>query len=261
MSSNIKEVALITGGTDGIGKAQVYRWVKEGFEVIFCGRNVERGNQVATETKSHFIKCDVSDPDQVEKMFIEIRERYHRLDVLFNNAGIAPKVPARLADIPNENYRQILSVNLDGMWYVLKHAIKLMVEGGKGGRIVNMGSVTGITGCASMIGATHYGTSKSAIVGLTQTAAMEYIPEKIRINSVAPAAIETDMIRKYFLEAPLEMREQMTAVLTATNPMINTIKELPKESDVTGVVSFLVGPDAKFINGQTIAIDGGYSIH
>lgn len=256
-----KEVALVTGGTSGIGRAQVYRWVKEGFDVVFCGRNDERGHQVASETKAHYIKCDVSDVDQVQKMFLEIKDRFNRLDVIFNNAGIAPSGPCRLIDIPDDRYQELLGTNVNGMWYVLKYGIKLMIDSGNGGRIVNNGSLTGITAASALIGASDYGMNKSAITGMTMAAAIEYVKENIRVNTIAAAAIETDMIKAYFnLDCPQEQKDEMVEVLKRTNPMMKGIENMPQYSDVTGVVSFLVGPDSKFINGITIPIDGGYSI-
>jgi len=257
----MKEVALVTGGTTGIGKAQVKRWVNEGFDVVFCGRNVERGNEVAADTGARFIQCDVADQESVQTMFKEIRENYPRFDVLLNNAGVGAEKAYRMADIPLESYRKIMSINLDGAWFVMQEAIKLMIERGNGGRIVNMSSVTAITAIASKIGASQYAATKKAIISMTETAAIEYIPEKIRINCVCPAAIMTEMINAFVESHPKEVIPAVIGVMQSSNPMLaGTDKHGVSCDDVTGVVSFLVGPDSKYVNGQAIAIDGGYSI-
>ena len=134
-----------------------------------------------------------------------------------------------------------------------------MVECKNGGRIVNTASVAGLNASGTLAGGmSHYGLSKAALINMTKNAAIEYIPERIRVNAVAPSTIETPMV-KAFIEAS-ENPEMMRKQANMNNPMGQHDGLLPQVSDVTGVVSFLVGPDAKYINGQTISIDGGYTV-
>jgi len=252
-----KEVALVTGGTSGLGKAQVFRWVKEGYEVIFCGRNEEDGKAIESESGATFIKCDVTDPKSVENMFEQIKNKYDRFDVLYNKSGYAD-APGRLHEIDVDKVKKMFDVNTLGAWNVMKYGLKLMVEYGNGGRIVNMSSLAGLCGITGKHNASHYGAAKAAIVNMTQSSAISYIPEKVRINAVAPTAIKTEFIEK-FLATTADPDAAMKEIDKA-NPTSLHHGDMPTPDDVTGVVSFLVGPDSKFITGQTIAIDGGYTI-
>jgi len=256
----LKEVALVTGGTGGIGKAQVKRWTNEGYDVIFCGRNTVKGNEVASKYGAHFIQCDVSVKSQVDKMFEEIGEKYDRFDVLFNNAGLAPEQPARLADITEDSYKQMIAINLDGGWFVLQEAIKLMIEKGNGGRVVNMSSVTATRAVGANMGVTQYAAAKKAMIGITESAAIDYLREKIRVNCVAPTGIKTDMLEGFINSLPEDLKRKTIQDCQNANPMLEGDEYGIAEDDVTGVVSFLAGPDAKYVNGQTISICGGYVV-
>ena len=146
---------------------------------------------------------------------------------------------------------------MNGAWYTLKYGVKLIEQGAKGGRVVNISSLAGLSGVCYKSGTSHYGTSKHALCGLTKIMALEYAPDKIRINAIAPTAIETDMIRKFLADAP--DKEQAHAAIRRTNPLVGPGDALPQIDDVTGVVAFLCGPESKFINGAIIPIDGGYN--
>merc|ERR1711937_164744 len=247
----VKEVAAITGGTSGLGTACVERFVKDGYEVVFCGRNEEAGASVATEHNATFIKCDVTVPEQVESFFNQIKEKFGRLDVLINNAGVIGN-EGKLCDIPIEAYHRVVNVNQHGAWYTLKYGVKLMETLGNGGRVVNMSSLAGLAGTSASAQASHYGATKHALNGITQTLALEYIPAKIRVNAVCPTVIETDLVRKF-----IDMSEDKAmahAIIANTNPMVGPNDTLPQPEDVSGVVAFLCGPDSKFINGALIPI-------
>ena len=132
-----KEVAAITGGTSGLGLGFVERFTKDGYEVgsfflvlftvqvVFCGRNEEAGNKIATENKCTFIKADVTKPEEVESFFTQIKQKFKRLDVLINNAGCVSNC-GRQADIPLEEYKKIMDVNVNGAWYTLKYGVKVI---------------------------------------------------------------------------------------------------------------------------------------
>ena len=224
-------------------------------KVVFCGRNSEAGTKIAMDNQCTFIKADVTKPEDVESFFAQIKSKFGRLDVLINNAGVVSNV-GKQADIPLDEYKRIMDVNVNGAWYTLKYGVKLMEESGNGGRVVNLSSLAGLSGMASTAGCSHYGVSKHAIGGLTKIMALENAPLKIRINAIAPSPIETDLVRQF--KASAADPAQAQAVLASTNPLVGPGDELPQVSDVTGVVAFLCGPEAKFINGVVLPIDGGY---
>jgi len=252
----MKEICAITGGTSGLGEGFVERFVKDGYEVVFCGRNEQAGAAIAERCGATYFKVDVTVASEVEGFFEQIKIKFGALDVLINNAGVISNV-GRQADIPVEEYLKIMDVNMNGAWYTLKYGVKLIEQGAKGGRVVNISSLAGLSGACYKAGASHYGASKHALCGLTKIMALEYAPNKIRINAIAPTVIETDMVRKYLAGAA--DKEQAQAVISDTNPMVGPGDALPQIDDVTGVVAFLCGPESKFINGAIIPIDGGYN--
>ena len=133
-----------------------------------------------------------------------------------------------------------------------------MVEYGNGGRVVNNASLAGLCGVGGKAGMSHYGSTKAALINMTQCTAIEYIADNIRVNAVAPTVIESELVRGVIAEA--EDPVAYVALLNTMNPTGLHHNALPQYGDVTGVVSFLAGPNAKYVTGQTIAIDGGYSI-
>lgn len=188
------KVALITGGTDGIGLATARAFVTAGAKVLVAGRNPERGQRALDElvaageigNNMRFLPVDVSEPAQVEKMVATCVDAFGRLDFAVNNA--AAEFPLVLtADIPLESVDQSIAVDLRGTWLCMKHEIDVMLKAG-GGAIVNVSSVNGF---ASSPNAAMYSATKHGMNGLTTAAAREYISKGIRINSVCPGAIET----------------------------------------------------------------------
>jgi len=254
-----KEVALVTGGTSGIGKAQVCKFVADGFQVVFCAPKSEQesADRIVSELNgsADFIACDVSRAEEVEAMIAQIKQKHGRLHVIFNNAGVGAS-DGRLHEIPNDRYQLLTNVNQIGAFYVMKYGIKLMVELGIPGRIVNTSSSVGL--CGITTGVAHYGATKAALSSMTRIASMEYLKEGIRVNAIAPAVTKTELVEKFIETCPDP--KAMAKELMSCNPMSVSSGEFMEVSDISGVVSFLVGPDARFINGQTIPIDGGYSI-
>jgi len=255
----MKEVCAITGGTSGIGKGLVKRFTADGFEVVFCGRNESAGAVIAAEYGATYIKADVTIPAEIEAFFAQIKEQFGRLDVLIVNSGMGTR-GAKQCDLPLDDYKRVMDVNLNGAWYTLKYGVKLIEECGRGGRVVTIGSLAGLSGTCCRIfdhGAAHYGVSKHALHGLTKIMALEYAPAKIRINAVAPTVIETETVHRLI---DGDVTESLAKVgLSPCNPLVGTGDSLPQVEDVTGVVAFLCGPESKFINGAVVPIDGGYS--
>lgn len=170
--TNSDKIALVTGASQGIGKATALALLDEGYTVVLVARSQERLNTVAQghSDRAHAIACDVTDPDAVDSLYAQIRERFGRLDVVFNNAGVS--LPStEIADISFKDWRNVLSVNLDGAFLIARGAFGLMRDQNpKGGRIINNGS---ISAHVPRIGSAAYTASKTAITGLTRTISLD----------------------------------------------------------------------------------------
>ena len=149
------------------------------------------------ELGATFYKCDISNSDQVEKLFEKIKDNFPRLDCLIANAGIVGLTGFKLCDTSISNYKNIKEINTDGTWYTLKYGLKLMEQYGNGGAVVVLCSITGRSGSSSMQGVSSYGISKHAIAGMTQIAALESIKSRIRVNAVCPTIIITPLFKQH----------------------------------------------------------------
>ena len=242
------KVALITGGTTGIGRDTAVLFAKHGAKVVFTGRREAEGNETlnlvrAAGGEGLFLKSDVSKTPDVQMMVQKTVEKFGRLDVAFNNAGIEGGwVP--LVDQTEENWDQVHNINLKGLWLCLKYEIQQMLKQGGGGAIVNMSSVAGVKGFA---GAGVYVASKHGVLGLTKTAALECAAAGIRVNAVCPAVIETPMADRAFADPAVSK-----AVL-AQHPL----GRFGKPVEVAEAVLWLCSGKSSFTTGQFIAIDGG----
>lgn len=237
------KVALISGGTTGIGRDTAVLFAKEGAKVVFTGRREAEGSQTlglvrATGGDGLFLKSDVSKATEVQSVVQKTVEKYGRLDVAFNNAGVEGKwLP--LADQTEENWDYVHGINLKGVWLCLKYEIQQMLKQGGGGAIVNMSSVAGLIGGA---GAGVYIASKHGVIGLTKTAAIECAANGIRVNAVCPAVIETPMAERAFADP--ELNKRMLAV--------HPVGRFGKPSEVAEAVLWLCSDKSSFTTGQAI---------
>ncbi len=237
-----KKVALITGGARGIGKAIVFEFAKAGYDVVFT-YNSSVPDSVLEELKKTgsdalAVKCDVTSEEAVVSLFKQLEEKYNRLDVLVNNAGITnDKLLLRMSF---EDFSKVINTNLNSCFLTCKNAIKVM--GRAGGSIVNVSSVVGLMGNA---GQANYCSSKAGMLGLTKSVAKEYGSRGIRVNAVAPGFIETDMTSGLTEEIKKEYQKQI--------PM----KRFGKPEDVAYACVFLASEKASYITGQVLTIDGG----
>jgi NAD(P)-dependent dehydrogenase (short-subunit alcohol dehydrogenase family) len=243
------KVALITGGTSGIGRDTAVLFAKEGAKVVITGRRESEGNETvamvrATGGEGLFIQGDVSKASDVEKFVQQTAGKFGRIDVAFNNAGIegnwTPIIEQTEAD-----FDRVIAINLKGVWLSLKHEIQQMLKQGGGGAIVNMSSVAGLTGFA---GAGTYIASKHGVLGLTKTAALEYAKAGIRINAVCPAVIETPMAERAFADPEIEKR------VLAQHP----IGRFGKPMEIAEAVLWLCSDKSSFMTGHEIVLDGGF---
>lgn len=242
------KVALITGGSSGIGRAVALAWAREGAKVVVS--DVDRGGgeetvgQVRTAGgEAIFIAADVGKPEECEALVRGAVEKFGRLDIACNNAGIGgPQAPT--ADYPLDGWAQVIGINLSGVFYGMKYQLPTMLKNG-GGAIINMASILGAVGFA---GAPAYAAAKHGVVGLTQTAALEYSAQGVRINAVGPGFIHTPMI------SALEDNKAVNDMLVAAHP----IGRLGRAEEVAELVLWLSSEKASFVTGAYYPVDGGY---
>lgn len=234
------KIAIVTGGSRGIGKSTVELFAELGARVYFTyNSSRDEALQTAQRTGSVAIQCCQKDRDGINNIVDSIFEKEKRIDILVNNAGITGDQFFAIADITEWN--KVLEVNLNGTIYWSKSVCKPMIMGG-GGAIINVASVSGLIGIP---GQTNYSTSKGAILAFTRSLAAELASKKVRVNSVVPGFIETDMTGKM----PRDIKKQNLAKIA--------LKRFGKTEEVAKVVAFLASEDSSYIAGQAIVVDGG----
>ncbi|WP_413790947.1 SDR family NAD(P)-dependent oxidoreductase [Pseudomonas sp. N4] len=243
------QVALVTGGASGIGKAVALKLAASGVTVVISGRRADVGNAamaeisaVATgEAQVRFIQNDVSDEVAVKAMIEQIVQDFGRLDMAVNNAGIFTEyAPVNGSD--TKQFRDMIEVNVLGLYHCMKCEITQMLSQGKGS-IVNLASIAGLNGIPW--GAT-YAATKHAVVGLTKSSALDHAAQGLRINGVAPGAIRTDIIA--------EQINSNEAELEAMHPM----QRLGNPDEIANAIFWLLSDQASFVTGHILNVDGGF---
>jgi len=237
---------LVTGGAAGIGEAISRRLAKVGYKVAVCDITME-GKLVAEDIGGTFIQADVTKPAEVEEAVAHVVKTYGKLDAMVNNAGVVG-AQVSAGEYAVEEWKRVMDVNLNGAFYVLKFSLAQMAKQPTGGNIVNMSSIAGGRGMCNL---SPYTAAKWALRGLTQSAAVEYCDKNIRVNAVAPTAIETPMVASYIKNAddPVAMQEMLNGT--------NALPGLPQPSDVASAVAFLLSDEARYITGHTLPVDAG----
>ncbi len=241
------KVALVTGGTSGIGKATAIAFARVGAKVVLSGRREKEGAQVVAEIKklggdAAFVRADVAKEADVKAMVDFTVDKYGRLDVAFNNAGVEWMAPV---DQANEaEYRRVFDINVWGVLNSMRHEIPVMLKNG-GGAIVNTSSVLGHVGMGQL---SIYIASKHAVEGLTKALALEFAKQNIRINAVAPAIIATEMVDR-FAGKEGEMRDSLAS--------LHPVGRIGVSEEIAAAVLYLCSDDAKFTIGTLLVVDGG----
>jgi NAD(P)-dependent dehydrogenase (short-subunit alcohol dehydrogenase family) len=242
------KVALVTGGSSGIGQAACYLYAREGAKVVVSDIDEQRGDETvrAIEDKgaeAMFVRADVSKPEDCQAMVGAALEKYGRLDIAFNNAGIGGEANLT-ADYSIEGWQKVVAINLSSVFYCMKYEIPAILQNG-GGAIVNMAS---ILGRVAFQNSPAYVAAKHGVVGLTKTAAVEYAKQGLRINAVGPGFISTPLI------SGLEEDRKTRDLLISLHP----VGRLGEPEEVAELVLWLSSEKASFVTGAYYAIDGGY---
>jgi NAD(P)-dependent dehydrogenase (short-subunit alcohol dehydrogenase family) len=243
--------ALVTGATSGIGKQTSLALAGTGHAVVVSGRRVSAGEAVVREIRDSggeatFVEVDVDSEESVAALVAATADRYGRLDVAVNNAGVSLDT-GRMADEPTSAFQQMLTTNVLGVFWGMKYQIRQMLaQDNPGGAIVNLASIAGLSGIRY---AANYSATKHAVVGLTKSAALEYATDNIRINGVAPASVKTDILR-----TAIEAGTWDEPAIAALQPM----NRMGDPDEIAAAIIWLASPAASFVTGTILSADGGF---
>lgn len=251
MTERLKgKIALITGGSSGIGRAAAQLFSREGAKIVIADINVKGGEETVQSItdaggEAHFVKTDVSKSDEVEALIKKTIEIYNRLDCAYNNAGILGQV-ASVVDHTEETWNRTLETNLKGTWLCMKYEIPRMLEQGSGA-IVNTSASAGV-----MVGNRHrsaYAASKAGIVSLTKVAALEHAEYGLRINVILPCLVRTPALEQLFELLPVQEPDFVAQV-----PM----GRIAAPEEIAEGALWLCSDASSFVTGHVLAMDGGY---
>ncbi|MBD1834945.1 SDR family oxidoreductase [Cyanobacteria bacterium FACHB-472] len=243
------KVAVVTGGTSGIGKAAAIALAQAGAKVVVAGRRQAEGEETIRQIQaiggeSFFVATDISKEADVQTLIEKTMAHYGRLDIAFNNAGVEQEATP-LPEQTETTYDHIMNINVKGVWLSLKHEIPAMLKNG-GGAIVNTSSGMGLVGGAKV---PIYTASKHAVEGLTKAVALEYALQGIRVNAVSPGLIQTEM-----LDRAVQTNTELMEYFKTTLPM----GRIGTPQEVVNAVVWLCSDAASFVTGQSLTVDGGY---
>jgi len=241
------KVALVTGGASGIGRETARRFAELGASVIVADVDADGGSEAVSEVQKCgaeglFVRCDVSDPLQVARLFDESASRFDRLDFAANNAGVGGPWE-QIQSYPHEGWDRVLAVNLNGVFYCMQEEIRRMI--GKGGSIVNVASIAGKRGLPNQAA---YTASKHAVIGLTRVSAQEVARHDIRVNAVCPAYTDTPLIGPLIAGNTRRVEKMLERI-----PM----RRFGKPHDIAEAIVWLCSDESSFVTGQAINLDGG----
>jgi NAD(P)-dependent dehydrogenase (short-subunit alcohol dehydrogenase family) len=241
-------VAIVTGAGTGIGRAAALAYARKGATVVLSGRREAELRAVADQIngiggQAAVVPTDITDESAITRLISGTLERFGRLDIAFNNAGISSYKP--IEQLPVEEFDRVMATNVRGVWLLVKHEIAVMRAAGSGGVIVNTSSIAATSGIA---GLSAYAASKAAIDAMTRVLAIESGADAIRINNVSPGVIKTPMT------------EGLPEGALAAFAKHAALKRIGDPADVADLAVWLSSDEARFITGQSIVVDGGFNI-
>ncbi len=246
------KVAVVTGGTAGIGQRVVERFCEEGGKCIFTGRRADKGNEVAAATGATFLEADAGSEEDAKRTIEAALETHGHIDVLMNNAG-APAPPGRIEELSLEGFDRAIQVHVRGALAHMKHAAPAM-RARRSGSIINVGSIAGHR--AGYTSSLIYAVAKAAVIHMTRCAAMELGEDGVRVNSISPGGIATGIFAK-----SLGMdKDAADGTAEKVKDALATIQAIPRAGitdDIANAAVYLASDEASFVNGEDIVIDGG----
>lgn len=251
----LNKVVLVTGGGSGIGRATAIAFGSQGAKVVIASRRIKEGEKAvqsieAVGGEAIFVKTDLTKATEVKHLIDRTVKTYGSLDYAFNNAGVEGKLGS-IIELTEEDWDEVININLKGIWLSMKYQIPQMLEQGKGA-IVNNASAFGLVGFSNL---SPYCASKHGVIGLTKSLALEFAREGIRINAVCPGAIKTDMQFR-LAESLGSSYQELEQEIVKTYPS----GRIGNPDEVAKAVLWLCSDGASFITGHSLAIDGGYTI-
>jgi NAD(P)-dependent dehydrogenase (short-subunit alcohol dehydrogenase family) len=240
------KVAVITGSGSGIGREAALLFSEEGAKLCIADVAEKEGEQTASDCKEAFFqKVDVSDPQSVEEMYRATAERFGRVDVLYNNAGIMPADDASVLDTEPDAWQRVQDVNTKGVYLCCKYGIPHLLENG-GGSVINVASFVALVGAATS--QISYTASKGAVLAMTRELSVEFARRGVRVNALCPGPVETPLLMRLFDETPGALERRLVHV-----PM----GRLAQAREIAYGALFLASDESSYVNGATFVVDGG----
>ena len=239
------KVAVITGAAGGIGRATALRFSAEGAEVVVADVATDAGKLLADEVGGSFVEADVTDSAQVVAMYRHAVDRYGRLDVCFNNAGISPADDDSILTTELDAWKRVQEVNLTSVYLCCKHALPHLLDGG-GGSIINTASFVALMGAATS--QISYTASKGGVVSLSRELGVQFARQGVRVNALCPGPVSTPLLDELFATDPEQAARRLVHI-----PM----GRFGRPEEIAGAATFLASDDASFITASTFLVDGG----
>src|ERR671916_2673070 len=241
------KVAVVTGGAGGIGHGTARRFAEEGARVCIADLADESGQETAFEVDGIYVHADVTDPDDVQRMYSETAERFGGIDVLFNNAGISPPDDDSILDTGLEAWERVQNVNLKSVYLCCKYGIPYLLERG-GGSIINTASFVAVMGAATS--QISYTASKGGVLALSRELGVEFARRGIRVNALCPGPVDTPLLQELYANDPEQAARRMVHV-----PM----GRFAEAVELANAVLFLASDESSYITAATFLVDGGLS--
>jgi NAD(P)-dependent dehydrogenase (short-subunit alcohol dehydrogenase family) len=241
------KVAVVTGGAGGIGRETALRFAEEDARVCIADLVDEPGKETASEVDGIYVHADVTDPDDVQRMYTETAEHFGGIDVLFNNAGISPSDDDSILKTGLGAWERVQSVNLKSVYLCCKYGIPYLLERG-GGSIINTASFVAVMGAATS--QISYTASKGGVLALSRELGVEFARRGIRVNALCPGPVNTPLLQEIFAKDPEKAERRLVHL-----PM----GRFAEATEIAGAVLFLASDDASYVNASTFLVDGGLS--